>query len=493
MDSLVFGSNLTEAQSLSGVCCLALLALLGDKVSFPGTQGYNSSVSSYFSQQESQVRPSCIVTPRTSEDVSVAVRSLSSTSGSLGIEEQASCRFAIRSGGHGLYAGTANIENGVTIDLRSLNNVETSEDKSTAYVGVGATWGDVYSKLDPLGLSVAGGRAAQVGVGGLTVGGGISYYSPRYGWTCDTVSNFEVVLANGSIVNANSEENPDLLFALRGGSNNFGVVTRTDFQAFEQGPVWGGVVYYDTSTLDEQLKAFVDFNSADSYDEYASLITNFGFAAGHGAVILNNLEYTKAEENPAVFQPFTRIPSLSNTLRMANMTDIATEQGSFSPNGLRQLFVVTTYKSTVPMLNTTYISWNKSLAAIQDIPNIIWSISLEPLPPAFYARSALSNAFGLSDRSGSLVIALLTAMWMNEDDDERIETTARELYTEIEDDAKKSGAYDPFVYLNYAAPWQDPIASYGAKNVERLKRVRKGVDSRGVFTRQVPGGFKIPT
>lgn len=314
-------------------------------VFFPGSTSYNSSLSSYFSQQESQIQPLCVVSPATAEDVSTAVASLSTTAASLGIvsDDERSCHFAVRSGGHAVFPGAANIASGVTIDLGALNSVEVSEDRTIAHIGVGATWGDVYSYMEPLGLSVAGGRAANVGVGGLTTGGGISYFSPRYGWTCDTVSNFQVVLADGSIVNTNAGSDgkssapslPDLLVALRGGSNNFGIVTRVDLEAFEQGPLWGGTAYYDLSTIDEQLIAFADINSANAYDEYASLITSFGFAAGRGAAIVDNIEYTKAEANPAVFKSLTEIPSLYSTVRISNLTDIAAEQGSFSPNGLR--------------------------------------------------------------------------------------------------------------------------------------------------------------
>lgn len=177
----------------------------GNKVSFPGTPDYNSSLSSYFSQRKSQLQPLCIVSLTTVDVVSVAVSALSSTAPAIDASEKSSCNFAIRSGGHAGFAGAANVANGVTIDLRGLNAVEVSSDRSIVSVGAGATWRDVYSKLDPLGLSVAGGRSAQVGVGGLATGGGLSYFSPRYGWTCDTVSNFGVVLANGFKVNANAE------------------------------------------------------------------------------------------------------------------------------------------------------------------------------------------------------------------------------------------------------------------------------------------------
>lgn len=157
-----------------------------------------------------------------------------------------------------------------------------------------------------------------------------------------------------------------------------------------------------------------------------------------------------------------------------------------------QLSVVTTHGSTVPMLNATYLAWNNSLESIQGISGVMWSISLEPLPPAIYARAAAgSNALGLSNRSESLVVTVLSAAWTDEKDDALIEEAARALFDCIEDEAKKLEAYDPFVYLNYAAPWQKPLFSYGEESVERMERVRTRVDPKWVFTRQVPGGFKL--
>lgn len=131
--------------------------------------------------------------------------------------------------------------------------------------------------MDNIGLSVAGGRASGVGVGGLTLGGGISYFSPRYGWTCDSVMGLEIVLANGSIARASRERNPELLHALRGGGNNFGVVTRIAFKTFTQGPVWSANLYYPLLTAEDQIREIVHITSANEYDEHASFTTTFGY------------------------------------------------------------------------------------------------------------------------------------------------------------------------------------------------------------------------
>ncbi|RAQ53682.1 oxidoreductase FAD-binding protein [Aspergillus flavus] len=478
------GTNSGNTTNTSvATCCLALIGALGKKVSFPNSQPYNDSINTYFSQQNSNLHPLCIVSPTTAQDVSNAIKIINST--------PETPNFAIRSGGHAPFTGASKIANGITLDLRGLNSIKVSPDRTTASIGVGATWGDVYPHLDQLGLSVAGGRAGQVGVGGLTTGGGISYFSPRYGWTCDTVTNFEVVLANGTIVNANEHENPELLIALRGGSNNFGVVTRVDLKTFEQGPIWGGTVYHSVDTYQEQLEAFAGVNSAEGYDEYASLITSFGYSA-QGKAVVNSIVYTKAEENPVVYRPFMAIPKLYSTVRIAGLHEIAMEQGSFSKVDKRQLTVVTTHGSTLPMLTAVYQHWDSSLESVEGIPGMVWAISLEPLPPAIYARNASRNALGLADASGSLVVTLLSATWDDESDDEEVEKAARELFDNIDNDARKLGVYEPFVYLNYAAPWQDPISSYKSKNVQLLKRVSQDVDPKRVFQTNVPGGFKLP-
>lgn len=144
------------------------------------------------------------------------------------------------------------------------------------------------------------------------------------------------------------------------------------------------------------------------------------------------------------------------------------------------------------MLNATYCHWNESLTAVQDVANVGWSLSLEPLPPAIYARHSSANSLGLSETTGSLMIALLSASWVDEADDARVEKAARDLIKEIEDDAREQKAYHPFKYLNYAAQWQDPIFSYGADSVERLWRAAWSVDPDLAFQDQVPGGFKLP-
>lgn len=157
-----------------------------------------------------------------------------------------------------------------------------------------------------------------------------------------------------------------------------------------------------------------------------------------------------------------------------------------------QFWTTATLVSTEKAVKITYEHFNASLGAIEDVENIVYALTLEPLPPAFYARHASLNPLGFQNRTDSLIIVLLTVSYTNEADDSRVERAGREMIAGIENDARKLDLLDPFLYLNYAGSYQDPIATYGEENVRRLRAIAHAVDPEGVFRTQVPGGFKIP-
>lgn len=235
-------------------------------------------------------------------------------------------RFAIRSGGHTPFAGAANIDNGVTIDLSRLNSVSLSSDRGVAHVGTGTRRIQVYQKLDPLNLTVVGGRVTGIGVGGFILGGGISYLSPRHGWSCDNVVGFEIVLASGQITYVNSTS--DLFLRLKGGSNNFGVVTRFDLKVYSQGPFWGGFITYPITEISRQLHAFSTFMRPKNFNPNADLIQAYGYSNPGGQRIISlALQYLKPVANPPVFQPFLNPPAeLFSSMRISNMSDFVNEE-----------------------------------------------------------------------------------------------------------------------------------------------------------------------
>ena len=133
--------------------------------------------------------------------------------------------------------------------------------------------------------------------------------------------SYEVVLSNGQIVEANANENSDLWIALRGGSNNFGIVTKFSFATFSQALMWGGFTYSDISTAPQQIEAFSNFSTNPNYDKHASLIQIYGYGSGQ-YIALNSIVYTRPVVNPPVFQQFTSIqPQFFNNLRISTHGD----------------------------------------------------------------------------------------------------------------------------------------------------------------------------
>lgn len=151
--------------------------------------------------------------------------------------------------------------------------------------------------------------------------------------------NYEVVLASGETVQANAHENPDLWISLRGGANNFGIVTRYDLRTFPQGPFWGGSVYYFAASFPGQIESLVkEVQKPDATDE-THLMISIGYAAQFGQTMCQNqVYYTQSIEKPEVLEPFTAIePQVTqlNSMRLQSLKEAASEQASVAMDQLR--------------------------------------------------------------------------------------------------------------------------------------------------------------
>jgi FAD/FMN-containing dehydrogenase len=290
-------------------CTILSVGPLKDQILYPGQIDYDSRLKSYFDIKQQTITPRCIVQPRSTEDVSLAVKTLSGAS----IPEQ--CKFAIRSGGHTPYAGASNIEDGVTIDLKYISAVEYDAEVSLVKVGPGANWDKVFTTLEPLGVITTGGRSSSVGVGGLTLGGGISYFSAEHGLIC------------GRIVTASQTSNPDLFTVLKGGNNNFGIVTALKFRTFKYNGMWGGLVTYPATTIQAQFKALVNFANKMGKNIKASvIIMPFYLSAVGKEQIFNAYDYAEPIARPAAHAEFLAIPgNISDTTGIQNMSSLAEE------------------------------------------------------------------------------------------------------------------------------------------------------------------------
>jgi hypothetical protein len=144
--------------------------------------------------------------------------------------------LSVRGGGHN-FAGSAVCDDGLMIDLSTMNDVTVDAGARRARCGGGATWADLDGATQQHGLAVTGGFISHTGVGGLTLGGGMGWLTRKAGLSCDNLVSAEVVLADGQVVRASADQHEDLFWAIRGGGGNFGVVTEFEFALHEVGPL----------------------------------------------------------------------------------------------------------------------------------------------------------------------------------------------------------------------------------------------------------------
>ncbi|MCJ1268116.1 hypothetical protein MMC22_008002, partial [Lobaria immixta] len=456
-------------------CCSELKWTFGHKVSFPGSVEFENEQNGngtlgYWAAQAYSVIPSCRLTPTSGEDVSVAVVKLA----------HLSCKFAIRGGGHMWWAGASNIQDGVTIDLGLLKQVKVSKDLKITSVGGGARWEDVYLKLDAMNLAVAGGN---------------NYFAPRFGFACDGVESFEIVLASGKIVNASASKYPDLYKALKGGNNNFGVVTRFDFKTFEQGKLWGGLIVYNYTNPIEKLQRLQNFNtlSGAGGDPFATVTNVYSFTATGPSAIIYLPTYTKAQAYPEALKPFTDIPEpqMLNSMGIRNLTNLT--RLSAVPYGQRAIFGVATYANNATLIANILDIGQDAFNGFQPKGNFSYSQNLQPISRAITSKAALNggNVLGQTPAQGDVFYNNYAAFWTSPDDDAAIYARTQRFFTRSTQYAEEQGQYHAFEYSNYALPSQNPIASYGRQNLAFLRAVAKKYDPDQVFQTLVPGGWKL--
>ena len=192
--------------------------------------------------------PAYVLRPANVEDVRKAV----------GFAARARLPLSVRGGGHS-FPGFGTNDGGVVIDLGRLARTEVvDQERHLVRIGGGATWGQVAIDLAPYGLAISSGDTKSVGVGGLTLTGGIGWKVRKYGLALDSLVAAEVVTADGDVVRASAEENPDLFWALRGGGGNFGIVTAFEFAAHRTTDVFHGRIAFPAAEAPRVLRGWAD-------------------------------------------------------------------------------------------------------------------------------------------------------------------------------------------------------------------------------------------
>ena len=214
-------------------------------------------------------RPSVVLRCRSRADIVAAVRYAVSSGAEI----------AVRCSGHSV-AGHSSTDGGIVIDLSLMRGVVVDPEHRLAVIEPGATWRDIDEVTARYGLACPGGVVSSTGVGGFTLGGGVGWLSRKYGLTCDNLTAAELVTADGEVLFVSESQNPEVLWGLRGGGGNFGVVAHFVLDLHPLDSVVGGVRSYDDTEAEvvlEHFRARMD----DADDDLASIV-DFGSDEGSG-------------------------------------------------------------------------------------------------------------------------------------------------------------------------------------------------------------------
>ncbi|THV05808.1 FAD-binding domain-containing protein [Dendrothele bispora CBS 962.96] len=288
-----------RAQTPAVTACSLLQQALPDIIAFPGSQAFAEAIA--HAEPTSSQNSTCSVTPTTAEQVSTILQIVG--------REDVRAPFAIKAGGHADNVGHSSTT-GVQIALSGFTNVSYDADSNTATFGPGLTWDQIYAHLQEFNVSAVGGRVPGVGVG-LLLGGGYSWLSDQYGLGIDNIVSLDLVLPNGTLVTVTEEAYPELMFGMRGGLNNFGVVTSFTVQAHPLSSVWGGIIQYAVLDDDPVAKALANF-SLNNEDTKSQIATAYTIIEGQG--LWQVIFFHDGPTVPDAFLPFLDIPSTSQNL-----------------------------------------------------------------------------------------------------------------------------------------------------------------------------------
>ena len=196
--------------------------------------------------------PALVVRPHSVADVQTAVR----------FAAERDLLVAVRAGAHSV-AGFSTCDDGIVIDLGALKVIRIDPATRRAYVQPGVVWGELDRETQVYGLAVTGGLISSTGVAGFTLGGGIGWLQRSLGLACDNLVSVDLVTADGSFVHVDDDSDPELMWGLRGGGGNFGIVTSFEFELHAVGPeIYGGLMMFPGERAAEVLSFFRGFSGS---------------------------------------------------------------------------------------------------------------------------------------------------------------------------------------------------------------------------------------
>lgn len=370
---------------------------------------------------------------------------------------------SVRGGGHSV-AGHGVCDGGLMIDLSLMKGVEVDAKNRVAKAGPGVRLGEFIVEAEKYGLVSPTGTVSDTGLAGLTLGGGYGYLSGKYGLALDNLLSAEVVTADGRVLIASADEHPDLYWALRGGSGNFGVVTSFELKLHPVTQVLGGMLIHPFERAGEVLRFYreVAASAPDELTTYAALATT---PDGHQAVAIMPCYCGPIEEGERMLAPIRAFgPPIADLIRPMRYSEMNTLVDAANPPGMQNYWKGNLLRE----LSDGIIDALVEHAARVPSPRSV--ILIDQLHGA--ARRVAPSEAAFAHRNTPHGVMTMS-MWEDPADAEANIAWTRGL----------SAAIEPFaggtVYVNGAYE-QQPFAAYGA-NYDRLVEIKTAYDPTNFF------------
>jgi FAD/FMN-containing dehydrogenase len=429
-------------------------------VSTPGSDRYAAATNIW--AKPVGAMPRVVVHCRTAEDVQSAIRAA----------RFCDLPISVRGGGHD-WAGRS-LCDGMVIDLSQMRDVVVGSDRRTATISGGARTADVTSVIDPLGLAVVAGSAGVVGLTGLTLGGGYGPLIGRFGLALDNVLAAQVVLADGRIVCPSAENNPELLWALRGGGGNFGVVTAMRHRLHEMPSVHSGLLLYPFAEAETVLGRCAEI-AASAPDELTVQLGLLADPNGSLVVMVVPTWCGAPGAGELRLRPFLKLGTLlAGTIEQKSYGALMATFDGYFVNGLR----VVMETCSVPALDADVI--NSCILAMETAVSPGCVILTHEFKGAASRVAEDATAFGLR-HDHTLIEVLATFPDRSDPRDERqhqhwARTTRQGFATAL------PGGYPNLLGKNDSSR---AARSYGV-NAERLIAAKRRYDPDNVFSSAIP-------
>ena len=436
-----------------------LTAALKGRVIAPEDPDYDEARTVFYGGFDA--RPAVIVRAADAGDVSRVVS----------LARETGLDLAVRSGGHS-NAGHGTVDGGIVLDLRDMKELDIDVAGRTAWAEAGLTAGEVTEGTAAHGLGVGFGDTGSVGIGGITLGGGVGFLSRKYGLTIDSLLAADVVTADGDLRRVDAETDPDLFWAIRGGGGNFGVATRFQFRLHEVTTIVGGTLILPATA--DVIASFIA--EADAAPEELSTIANvmvapplpFLPAEVHGRLVIFALLVHVGDVDAGVraIAPFRSLatPIADMVKAMPYPEMFPPEEGEYHPTAVGRNMFVKAVDLDVAETILKYIQESDATMRVAQLRVLGGAIARVPDDATAYAHRR------------SRIMVNVAAFYDGDDD-----RTVREAW--VEDFAAALDQGDEGAYVNFVGDEgaERIRAAYPGKTWDRLAEIKRRYDPTNLF------------